>query len=333
MPFDSKNFEIEDALATSQDIYEVQFPEWGVRTVPASFTAVNPNFQFPPPGSVCVPSTLAAMAIGGRSTIDRCWVSWDRQKIGPAFTDVEAFGIESLVRPLSIDRPLSFSQTTKRGILPSTVPAVPLTVTNNDPRQAMHDGFLYVFPKQPDVTGIVGADAANPQIIAANTTILPEKYADEVGVVRDLTGAGFSLFQPPYLELNLYLQPPVMALPTKRFPQVNAGSYTPLAVVGFQPMQHIPIFGRKHVSITLRSRGVVIKFRIGLLRCVCENDAGFTTDKTPFDAPGGVTTPAFLPAFQSVNFQLDNVGADYLNLYVDSGGAADLVEWEMYATD
>ena len=80
MAYDSESFEISDALATSQDVYEAQFPDWGVRTVVAGLQAVNPNFQFPPPGVKGLP-TIAAIAIGPRSTVDRCWASWDRQKL------------------------------------------------------------------------------------------------------------------------------------------------------------------------------------------------------------------------------------------------------------
>ena len=327
MPFDSQGFEIDDAIATSQAVYEVQFPEWGVRTVPANQTAVNPNFQFPPPGKKAIPSTLAAIAIGPRSTIDRCWVSWDRQKIInsiPAGSETPGFERISKVRPLSVDHPLAFAQATKAGILPSTGS---FPVKNNDPKEAMQQGLLYVFPKQSgDANSLQSEDAAN-------TTILPAKYADEAGAIWDLSIVSGGAFIAPYLELYLYLQPPMLALPTKRFPLVMGGATQVSSLNAYAPVAHIPIFGRRHIGLTLRSRrglpgAVATDFRIGLLRCVRENQ--FAATSPPFEAPGG--SALAVPLLQTVNFQLDHPNADYLNIYAKVPAAVE-VQYDLFATD
>jgi hypothetical protein len=329
MPFDSESFEISDALATSQDVYEVQFPDWGVRTVPAAPTAINPNFQFPPPRITAIPASLAAIAIGPRSTVDRCWVSWDRQKLVAAIPGGAEFsGVvkESRLRPLSVGQPITFAQAGQNGILPSTDPVILFTPNpNNSPLAAMHQGFLYVFPKDsaPPYGGDEGQANANAVMTdPSTTTILPAKYADSAGVVWNFSdnNGGLELFMTPYLELLLYLRPPTLAPPTKRFPLLVDFTGQVTALGAFQPVAYIPIFGRKHVGIGLRNTTHVGDFRLGLLRGVRENTA--PTTSPPFEVPAG--TALAVPQNSTANFEFSNPCADYLIVYASVAAASNI---------
>lgn len=327
MPFDSESFEITDALASSQDVYEVQFPDWGVRTVPAGPTAVNPNFQFPPPRITAIPASLAAIAIGPRSTIDRCWVSWDRQKLVAAIPGgFESSGVvkESRLRPLSVGQPLTFAQAGQNGILPSTDPVVPFTPNpNNSPLAAMHQGFLYVFPKDSTPPYTSDTDQANANAIMIDpsaTTILPAKYADSIGDVWNFSAAngGEELFMTPYLELLLYLRPPTLAPPTKRFPLLVDFEGQVTTLNAFQPVAFIPIFGRKHVAVGMRNTTHAGDFRLGLLRSVRENVT--LASSPPFEVPAG--SALAVPQNNSIEFEFQNPCADYLIVYAQVAAAS-----------
>jgi hypothetical protein len=316
MPFDSESFEIDDAKASSQDLYEVQFPDWGVRDVPAGQVAVNQNFQFPPPGAKAIPS-LAGIAIGPRSTIDRCWVSWDRQKIVNATPNGSEppTAMESRVRQLSVQCPLMFTQASKIGSpLPSTMPA-PVDI-NNSPVTAMHNGLLYVFPKEPwpNSIGTANSGASSNAVMtqAAATTILPANYVDQLGTARPLLipPAGSNIIYP-YLELYLFLRPPLFAPPLARFPLFT--SYVQPTPAAYTAIGYVPIFGRRRVTVGLQNLAEVTSYTLGVIPCIRENDPGGNTP--PFEIPAG--SAAAVAAGKSVGFQLDNPCADYLVIYAN----------------
>lgn len=316
MPFDPESFTIDDAKSSSQDLYEVQFPDWGVRDVPVGQVAVNQNFQFPPPGAKAIPS-LAGIAIGARSTVDRCWVSWDRQKLVNATSNGSEApkGMESRVRQLSVECPLMFSQAGKIGSpLPSTMPTPP--DINNSPVTAMHNGLLYVFPKEPfpDAVGTANNGASSNAVMtqAYATTILPENYTDQTGKSRPfLIPPAGSNFIYPYLELYLFLRPPLYAPPISRFPFFT--SYVQPAPGAVTPIGYVPIFGRKHVTVGLQNLAEVTDYTLGIIPCIRENDPG--ANSPPFELPAG--SASAVPVGKSALFQLSNPCADYLVIYAN----------------
>jgi hypothetical protein len=323
MPFDSESFEIDDAKSSSQDLYEVQFPDWGVRTTPVGQTAVNPNFQFPPPGAKAIPS-LAGIAIGPRSTVDRCWVSWDRQKIVAATNNGSEppKGMESRVRQLSVESPLMFTQASKIGSpLPSTMPTPPNI--NNSPVTAMHNGLLYIFPKEPypDSVGTLNAGASSNAVMtqAEATTILPLKYVDQLGAQRPFLIPPAGILIKPYLELYLFLRPPLYAPPISRFPFF--ASFTQTVPAAYTPVGYIPIFGRRRVTVGLQNLTQVTDYRLGLIPCIRENDPTLLVSP-PFEIPAGAALAT--PAGQAVGFQLSNPCSDYLVVYANPAGASDV---------
>lgn len=311
MPYQSFEFSIDDALATSQAVYEVQFTQWGLRSTPPAPKAVNPGFQFPPPGARAIPASLAGIAIGPRSTVDRCWVTWDRQKIVSSAASMGGkLNIESRPRPLTVEAPLMFPQGTRQGILPSTADA---PILNNDPATAMSMGLLYVFPKNAgDADNISG-----PSQFGTETTILPDVYVDALGVNQILGGTNPSLpfFLPPYLELYLYLQPTLSPPPMARAPLMINYQHTLAASATPSCIAQLPIFGRKHVRVQVRNLTQVCSYRVGVLRAICENN--LAQQSPVFEATAG--TAAAVPAGTSTSFNLDRPCADYLTIYADAG--------------
>lgn len=346
MVFDPQGFLLADAVNTSQDVYEVQFPSWGVRTVAAGQAAVNPNFQWPPPGQSAILPSLAGIAIGPRSTVDRAWVSWYRQKASGAgantFSSVGTTPIPtSRVRPLSRKSPLMFAQTTATGILPSTNPNIPAGPTgynpNNSPGYAMQQGLLYVFPREPinastgteNPQGQAGANLIN--IGAQATTIPPTLYIDQNGNSRSfgvIPVGSSGMYWQPYLELYLYLRPPLFAPPQDRFPLLISDTDvvdTPSTNV---PIEFIPIFGRKSVTIGLAGNGAV--FQVGVIPCIRENALAGPTAPFEIPVPGGT---AITPGANTASLYLENLNADYLVIYANVSMAPTTVQVQVAAYD
>jgi hypothetical protein len=328
--FDPEGFQITDAQSTGQDIYEVQFPSWGVRTAAAGQAAVNPNFQFPPPGSPAIPLSLAGIALGPRSTVDRCWVSWNRQKAvglaGPALGGFNQGVPTTRVRPMTNEHPLMFSQATAIGAVPTAAASSGIYDPNNSPTYAMQNGLLYVWPKEP--TPYPGSDSGADVVCttAQSTTIIPADYIDQNGTGRIFGSApNGGNYYKPYLELYLYLRPPLFSPPTKRFP-VLVSDVIPVTLPNtITPIDFIPIFGRKNITVTLAGRGAV--FQLGLINCVCENSGGTTM---PLEGTAG---SAITPGADTSIIQIANPCADYLVVYANVSAAPTTVQVQVAAYD
>jgi hypothetical protein len=327
MVFASEGFDVSDAIASSQGIYEAQFFNWGVRTVAAGANAVNPNFQYPQPGLPGLPSALAAIAIGPRSTVDRCWATWDRQKPTTPPPVPGSNGVGSRPRPLSVQAPILFASGAQAGILPSTTGGT----MNNSPLAAMQGGQLYVFPKDTTPVLLAGSyeyswnGANRVQTNAAATTVPPAAYNDQVGTNWPWPTASTPAlsYEAPFLELLLYLREPSFAPCTARFPYFsNVGPPTAaISVTGsYQPVGYYPIFGRKHVSVGVVSSAADSSIRLGLLTCISENQAPGTSP--PFELPGGTQTG--IAANATAGFFLNNPCADYLIVYANVPAPANI---------
>lgn len=321
MPFDPRSFEFPDALATSQDAYAVEFPDWGVRTVAAAAKAINPNFQWPPPGSPAAESSLAVMAIGPRSTVDRCWVTWNRQKIVTAIPSDTPVAVDSRPRQLSAGSPIVFATGGRPGYLPSVADP---PILNNDPQTAMHNGWIYAFPKERGDAAIVNSSLTPPGFQGtADTTILPSTYVDETGAITPLASSGFigTLTILPFLELLLYPQAPRFAPPAQRFPYFFDATRDVIVGSGFNVVAQVPIFGRRHTRVSLRTSTFggfagTTNYRVGVLRNINEGAAALS--RPIFEAPVG--SAAGVAANQAVDFDLGHLCADYLNVYAQTVG-------------
>lgn len=228
MTYKSHSFTIEDALATSQATYDLDFTDWGFRVAP------DTNVRFPEGTSRAIPTTLAGISIGPKSTVDRCWVSWDRQKVLAIPNDSNPDDVTSPPRYLSLGTPLTYAQATVIGSLGA----------NDGVRNAMQRGLLYVFAYAE------GLDTATHDGVNGHTTILPVNYADQFGTSHVFADAGGG-FEAPFLHLVLNLRPALMAPPTKRFPLNRTSLASVLLANPKTRIALIPIFGRKRVRVQL----------------------------------------------------------------------------------
>jgi hypothetical protein len=321
MPYRSHEFSIEDAIASSQQTYDVDFEGWGWRD-----PALSPdeNMRFPPPGKAAIPTTLSAISIGPKSTVDRCWVSWDRQKNLTIPNDL-AVDLTSPVRRLSREAPLLYPQATNRGTLKYIAPGDPL---NEGTIAAMQRGLLYVFSYAD------GVDAPFHDGQEGNTTALPAQFNDQFGVVRTWpNGVGVSGFEPPFLHLVLNLRPGMFSPPVKRFPLNRTKVFSALIAGGAkQLIAMIPIFGRKNVRVQMTSVGTprICDFYVGLVRNVNESQIGGFSEVREIAAGSALAVPANpIPT----GFAIDNPCADYLLLYATTTVGNTSVAYTVTAED
>ena len=328
MTYQSHSFSVEDALARSQDVYEVEFTNWGVRATPIG-TAADVNLQYPPPGVRAVPASLAAISLGPRSTVDRCWTTWDRQKIltVPASDIQDPSAVISPSRIVTVGAPLLFSQATRVGSLGQNPPGGP----GQSAYEAMQQGLLYVFPWGAPIDGPPAAPSSLNIWATSNrpltgvlgaTTTLPSSYISMFG-----TNIPFELTnetEKPFLQLLLYLKQPGLSPPTSRGPFLRTGEWGFAGGAGGY-VRRVPIFGRKHVRVQFISHNVsgipsqIVDYRVGLVRNVNENSVtGGTGQPTPvFEVNAG--TALAVPKDTPVEFKIDNPCADYLSLHVQNG--------------
>ncbi len=269
---DVPKFTVQEAAQRGQDVFEVLFESWGA---PDLVTPSYRNLTYPQPGQPGVPISLAGIALGPRSTVDRAWVTFNLQK-PPSVLTGEATASDR-VRRLSLGTPLYFTQAGKTGTAPyGSTPLVP----NNAVKQQFGEGLLYVYSSNRFLSPPDAAMAIDGTI--RETTILCSTYIDAV------TGAAVSLgnvdlvgYETPFLHLYLYLKAPIVPVPAKRFPMQRRGA--PILVAGAAThIASLPIYGRKHVRIVSHSLQPMT-LRAGLLRnmapagLVVESDRKTTT--------------------------------------------------------
>jgi len=316
-------FTVEDAIARGHDVFEVIFTNWGVSpNNPPTVLADFANLQYPPPGQPGLPATLAGIAIGPQSTVDRAWVTYNLGKRADVSQPVNAY---NLIREVSVESPLVFTQASNPG--QRNNPLDP-----DDPVKTLtQKGALYVFPfvDRPNVP-LPGGSAVQLifpgtlQLSRNDSTVLPEQYRDANGVLRDFKNAPSAtltspVFISPTLHLRCYLKNPYHYPPTRRAPlqyrglmdiRENAPDPTPpeLRIVS------LPTYGRRKVSIelhvgtgapdpdvgpaTFRVGGV---FSMGQLEGIQEVTLGLRTG---------------IPSGTPILFEVCSPGMDYLNLYV-----------------
>lgn len=270
----------EQAVARAHDIFEVMLADWGTAS-----TDCYPDAQTSQPS---FPITPVGVAIGPRSTVDRCWVAWNTQQawagaLGASFA-------EFLTRPLSVGQPLYFGTPAKDG---------PVISAPGNIRTAMAEQLFYVFPRMsttpwPSTTGHI------------ESTALPATLIKWDGTVVNFTAA--EAFESPTLDLQFILKPGLPPPPTKRFPynaQLSGSigpALTEVAVARF------PTFGRKHVHITASSPQANVVYRVCSVRGLNNNVLN-----VPRESVDGLKT--VVNASESVHFHLCDPCADYVTLY------------------
>lgn len=319
-------FTVEDAIARGHDVFEVIFTNWGVSpNNPPTVLADFANLQYPPPGQPGLPSSLAGIAIGPKSTVDRAWVTFNLGKRADVSQPVDAY---NLIRMLSVESPLLFTQASNPNLRNN--PLDP-----DDPVKTLtQKGALYVYPfvDRPNLPlpGGSAVQVIQPGLSRTprnDSTVLPEQYRDANGVLRDFKNALVplpfgSVFLAPTLHLVCYLKNPYHHPAPRRAPlqyrgkrQILPNNLDPTPTE--QRLISIPTYGRRKISIalytgtppplapdnagignaSLRIGGI---FSMGQLEGIQEVTLGLRTG---------------IPAGTPILFEVCSPGVDYLNLY------------------
>jgi hypothetical protein len=315
MTYQSHGYTLDDAIARSEEIYEVDFNNWGIYDPSVPFTMPQIGMQFPPPGQRGLPASLAGISIGPRSEVDRVWVSWDRQKpLNRPTSEAEAADFISPSRIVTVDAPLLFQQRGRDGQIDPAAQSI---------NEALQKGLLYAFPfaTSDSENGSTGADAP-----PGGTTVSPASWLNQFGVVQ--TESPFSGIIGnggiPRLQLILHLRPLAFAPPAKRGPLVRNSAW--LNPSGTRQLNMVvPIFGRKHVDIQMVSSAfgaggpaAVTDFYVGLIR-------GTRRTLSLASAPvfeTNVFTSLATPVDKPVTFSISNPNADWLMFWTDPAGLA-----------
>lgn len=292
-------FTIDEAVQRGVDVYEVLVSNWG--------DEVGGDIQWPPAGSPPMPVSVAGIAIGPRSTVDRCYVSYDLQK-----RDVNATThATDRIRRLSVDAPLIYTQSANIQ-KPVPNPVIPYV-------QQPTSGPLQIFAFSNDSNPTIPTTTYGSDL--SNSTILPQNYRDVNGVLRTF---GQTQSPPdnsamfPFLHLLLFLKGPPAFVPQKRSPLIVTGSSVPSGLVLNQEVivAQVPVFGRRHIKLMLRAAEsggtATIDWRVGAIRGISQNPTGLGCYEEPVDSATGV-------AFQTPVIMEPCIGqglfADYLNIY------------------
>ncbi len=273
----------DEAVSRGHDAVDVMLQDWGTNTkdsYPIATAAGISSF----------PLTPAGVMIGPRSTVDRCWVSWN--------TQIRIPGSPLFVtRELSVDTPLLFAQPASRGVL-TTAPASLIT-------DAQDRNLLFVFPTTP-IAAVPSIDSPP----GVRSTVAPANYvrADGSAAVFGPTNV-----VQPFLHLRFFLKTGLSAPSTKRFPYQNFASFTPLQINTEFRAGIIATFGRKNIVIQTASSDPAATIVITALR---NSNPTIPIQET---IEGIRTTTA---ANQSVRFQLCDPAADWIIIYVTPTGAA-----------
>ena len=309
-------FTIEEASKRGQDVYEVIFENWGDSNV-----GVEENSSYPPGDIVlqkmlaAIPISLAAIALGPRSTVDRVWVSYDLQKKRSGGGAVHS---TDRVRRLSVEAPLLYTQAAQSGygnLLDYSGCGDPAPNANGVQNQ---QGLLYVYAAVGFTTQGAGINppysypfhqasgAAGAPGAMQDTTVVPEGYlkingVDEPFIDQPLT----TVFMPPRLHLLLYLKKPIASPPIARFPLLVSGTVVSTGNTEWVIAQ-IPIYGRKHVRISARCDSNAT-LRCAVIRAINEDSTLVWETDSKTSAITAITVG---------EVQYDHPCADYLAVYL-----------------
>lgn len=308
----NSQFTIEDAITRDFDTWELLITDWGYKGS-AAIAADPYSWSFPKVGQRGLP-TVQGIAIGPRSTVDRCFVSYGLQKVIPGGINYD------YSRRLVLGAPLMFAQVGTREIVQASSPVV---VPPTPPTPASGAASLVVYPQ----SGL--ADTGGNQ----DTTMYGLNYY-RTGPSAPPAGVGFFgpsaladgvNFQSPTLHLIFFLKPQAVAANTKREPYVLNGQKTiPIASYNtYVLVAQVPTYGRKTVKVQVRyldpsaEAGATSTIRIGALQTMLTSGPQAAMTETLLADTAAVVTDNL-----SAQVSLTDVRADYINLYLKVAGGA-----------
>lgn len=281
-------FSMDDAVGREQSVWELLVSDWGAESGGVKSFPLSGGFSL---GSV------AAIAIGPRSSVDRCWAVWDMQKIVANST------LWDYLRRISVGAPLCFAQPGNQGPAASAV--------------LLGTGSIEIY------ASLAGLPAYNQYLI--DSTQYRDTYLKANGssgvfgptatIAHAVGPATATMWMDPLLHLLFYLTPPTLPPPTKRFPlsargQVQAGTQGVEQLVA-----QIPIFGRKTVRVQVQvNPGSVTAdtadVRVAVIPNVYNDGGGLTPQEDT------MATDAAVVYGKAAAHTLTDVHADYLMVYV-----------------
>ena len=297
---------LKEAIARQMETYDAFVYFWGTNTAPWNLPTAIGLDSYPYLNQPGIPDSIAGVAIGPESDVDRAWITTNVSKdLATAAGDVTL-----LTREISVEQPLLFTQPAKidRSLVSLLAPTLP-----SDTYEAQRRSLMYVFAKR--ATAGYGPRTSSTEI--------PPTYIRLDGTVADffpnpLDGINFNL-TPPILHLRFFLQPGV-PMQTKRSQRLF-GITNPAetkAVGADTTVAMWPMFGRKHVEVMLRTDTMTpntgqVQFRVTKLRTLTR---GATQVQEELIGSKIVTANANGEA--STSFSFCNPGASYLILYANT---------------
>lgn len=268
----------EEARARQHDVLDVTLVEWA-RATTDSYPIATAT------GVKGFPYTPRAVIIGPRSTVDRCWVSWNSQRTlsgSPLF----------MTRELSIDTPLLFGMPANSEGALTTAPVSLIT-------DAQDDNMLFFFPTMPVPASPIGVTPPG-----VPSTVTPESYLQADGTEVEF---GPDNISPPVLELRFILSSAVPVQATKRFPYQNWVNFPNALPAEEYAAAYFPTYGRKNIIIQATSDEVGAIFRVAALR---------VTNQTLVIQETTEAQKTIAVANESLRIQLCDPMADWLIVYV-----------------
>lgn len=292
MAWISSDITYQDAISRGLPVWEVLYEDWGNAIV-----STSTNASFPPIGSLSIP-TVYGVSIGPRSTVDRAFVSYDRQKIVSSAYDY--------LRPVSVGAPLLFTQ-------PAATPA-PVSISNlNSPPYSA--ASVAVFNSlSPAGTGVLSTDPG----------FRFSTFHNSLGVTTTFGVGGVgAVLVKPLLHLYFHLKPDFVPL-TQRAPSIARNQ----TIVGAarELIASVPVCGRKRVFVTAVIAGSGCVFDVGLVQQTTPGVAAATGEVLA----GTVTTST---TNQPVRIVINPADADFVNLYTTAGGGGTNLYWTVRAED
>lgn len=311
-------YTLSQAAAHGSDVWELFVRDWGDAV---NIGAGEGNMIFPPVG---VPglSSVAAVAIGPKSLVDRVAIGYNltgpNQAAGggPDLAAAQA----CYPRICSVGSPLLFAQPGSRDVIDSSV-----LMSQLPPGY----GSLAIAP----YTVFVGVEYNVP----AMSTTYSDAYVKATGGAAVPFGPAAlaanvnCAWLPPFLHLLFYVKPPMFHPPTQRAPWTSLLTRLLTVPASVETLfAQIPVFGRKTfgASLAIRNLGLgVTTVRVAGLRCGGMAGGGgpmleTTLTTLMLDGPSGAPQPLSL---SSLNF-------DFLMFYYSVaaiiGGERINLQWE-----
>lgn len=239
---------------------------------------------------------VSAIAIGPRSSIDRCWVIWDPQARVEALEPPAKIAIPDFFRRLSVEAPLLFQQIGNKKLPGGS--GTPFQCI--DPISALRFGAAPI-SFRGGLGSITNLDDDGGVFVP--TTFIQTAVGSSV--TAELNPA-----TTQQLHLVFYLQPPLSGVPTKRYPYKKTNTFI-LGTSSPQTMAYgvsFPVFGRKHIRLVFDSlAGVSYTATVGGM--ICQNQ----TSSPPSDVQ--LATIATVSTTQTRTVTFDNPMVDYINIY------------------